>query len=146
MTKYLNKWSGALLLLGIMGILYVVYRDYDFQEGYGGSSRSGGRGMRSNSGQRRSMQFAGASPHNRPHGDRPYNRPHGDRPYNRPYNRRWWNSWYEPSGSGYYYYDDIAPEVYVYPTYQIAEPTKPPRSFYSDFVNFVRWIFGYPPL
>jgi hypothetical protein len=60
------------------------------------------------------------------------------------YPRRWWNSWYRQNPV--YYYDEVAPEVYMYPTYEIAKPTPRPRSFYEDFVNFIRWVFGYPPI
>jgi hypothetical protein len=143
MTKVVNK---VLLLLCVVGILYIAY-NYVLPEGYSGRGRGGGGGgrMRSNGAmgaRRHSTPVGGGIHHNRPynrHHNRPYNRHH-----NRSYSRSWLNTWYQPSSGGYYY-DDVAPEVYLYPTYQIAEPTKQSRSFYEDFVNFIRWIFGYPP-
>jgi len=112
----------------IVFLVFIYYATNSglFQEGYSGRGRGGGsigRGSRGGHGVMRLNR--GMYDH------RGYSRP-------RNHHRRWWNSWYPV-----HYYDDAE---YVYPTYEIAQPTPKPRSFYEDFVNFIRWIFGYPPM
>ena len=130
----MNNTKWILGFLFVILIAYMINSD-SLYEGYSGRKR---RGHRGGPGSRRgygSMRLNYGH-----HGHRhPGHRHHGPR-----HHRRWWNSWYRQNPI--YYYDEIAPEMYMYPTYQIAKPTPQPRSFYEDFVNFVRWIFGYPPI
>ena len=121
-----TKW--ILGFLFVILIAYIINSD-SLYEGYSGRRRGGHGGSRSN------MRLN--------YGPRGYG--HSGYGHSGPrHHRRWWNSWYRQNPV--YYYDDVAPEVYMYPTYQIAKPTQQPRSFYEDFVNFIRWIFGYPPI
>ena len=124
-----TKW--ILGFLFVILIAYIINSD-SLYEGYSGRRRGGHGGSRrgGHGGSRSNMRLN--------YGPRGYGHS-GPR-----HHRRWWNSWYRQNPV--YYYDDVAPEVYMYPTYQIAKPTQQPRSFYEDFVNFIRWIFGYPPI
>ena len=141
-----TKW--ILGFLFVILIAYIInsdslYEGYSGRRrgGHGGSRRGGHGGSRrgghggSRRGSRSNMRLN--------YGPRGYG--HSGYGHSGPrHHRRWWNSWYRQNPV--YYYDDVAPEVYMYPTYQIAKPTQQPRSFYEDFVNFIRWIFGYPPI
>jgi len=135
----------------IVFLVFIYYATNSglFQEGYSGRGRGGGgrgggsrgRGGGGRGGGSRGRGGGGGSRGRGGHGVMRLNRGMYDhRGYSRPRNhhRRWWNSWYPV-----HYYDDAE---YVYPTYEIAQPTPKPRSFYEDFVNFIRWIFGYPPM
>ena len=129
-----TKW--ILGFLFVILIAYIINSD-SLYEGYSGRRRGGHGGSRrgGHGGSRSNMRLN--------YGPRGYG--HSGYGHSGPrHHRRWWNSWYRQNPV--YYYDDVAPEVYMYPTYQIAKPTQQPRSFYEDFVNFIRWIFGYPPI
>jgi len=133
------------LKLWILFILFIILVYYAtntsmLQEGYSGRSRGRGRGRGgSGNGRGRGLGRGNMRLNRGMYSHHGYSRP-------RNHHRRWWNSWYRPNYG--YYYDDlyVRPEVYVYPTYEIIQSTPKPRSFYEDFVNFIRWIFGYPPM
>jgi hypothetical protein len=119
----------VIVLIVCMGIFY----GYQYtQEGYGGRKRYGGGGGGGGRGSRGRGGRGSRGSRGRHGGGGGGRYPHYPRRQHYP-NRRFYND---------YYYD--TPDVNVYPIYGYPQNTTVVTN--NSFTDYLRWLFGYPPL